>query len=156
MLAIRTILFATDFSPSSEAALPLACALARDYGARLVLVHVSGPPTVLDYRAMAMSGELVNPGEAAKEQFAQLGPALRGIAAECRIEEGDAAKEILRVADDIGADVIVMGTHGRTGLARLLGSVAEKVIRLAKCPVLTLRHPAAVASTPAPEPAVSS
>jgi nucleotide-binding universal stress UspA family protein len=66
---------------------------------------------------------------------------------EHRIEIGDAAKEILRAARDLSADLIVMGTHGRTGIARLLGSVAEKVVRRAQCPVLTIR-PSLATATP--------
>lgn len=61
---------------------------------------------------------------------------------EHRLREGDAAAEILQVADEVGADLIVLGTHGRTGLGRvLMGSVAEAVLRRARCPVLTLKSP---------------
>ena len=67
---------------------------------------------------------------------------------EHRLEEGDAAKRILEVAQEIQAGLIVMGTHGRTGLGRLLlGSVAEHVLRKATCPVLTVRVPLALKAT---------
>src|SRR5439155_22269948 len=76
-----------------------------------------------------------------------------GVLAERRLEEGDEAAQILRVADEAHANLIVMGTHGRTGLSRLLmGSVAEQVLRKATCPVLTVKTPFPVA-TPAPEAA---
>jgi len=66
------------------------------------------------------------------------------IRAERRFARGDPAEQILRVANEIHADLIVMGTHGRTGLERLLmGSVAEQVLRQAPCPVLTVRNPSA-------------
>ena len=74
---------------------------------------------------------------------------------EHRLREGDAAEEVLRVADDVGADLIVMGTHGRTGLGRvLMGSVAEAVLRGSRCPVLVVKGPipttAAVVPTAVP------
>jgi nucleotide-binding universal stress UspA family protein len=76
---------------------------------------------------------------------------------EHRLEEGDTATQILRVAQETGCDMIVLGTHGRTGLGRLLmGSVAEQVLRMAPCPVLTVRAPfpaSESAGGPAPEEA---
>jgi nucleotide-binding universal stress UspA family protein len=79
-----------------------------------------------------------------------------GVEAERRLEEGDPVEAILRVAEEIGADLIVMGTHGRTGLSRLfMGSVAEQVLRRAPCPVLTLKSPfAATVAAPAEAAAV--
>jgi nucleotide-binding universal stress UspA family protein len=69
---------------------------------------------------------------------------------ERRLEEGLAVTEVLRVAQEVNADLIVMGTHGRTGLARLLmGSVAEQVLRKALCPVLTVKTPFPATTSPA-------
>jgi universal stress protein A len=141
MLAIQTILHPTDFSERSEHAFWLACALARDYGARLIVLHVADAPVVA-------YGEGVAPPDpeelraAAQEQLDRLQALHANIRAEHRVEEGDAVVEILRVAQEAHADLIVMGTHGRTGLWRLLmGSVAEQVVRQAVCPVLTVKTP---------------
>jgi nucleotide-binding universal stress UspA family protein len=72
----------------------------------------------------------------------QLQPSDPALHVEYRLEEGFAATEILRLAEEAKADLIVMGTHGRTGLSRLvLGSVAEQVVRKARCPVLTVKAP---------------
>jgi nucleotide-binding universal stress UspA family protein len=139
MLPLRTILHPTDFSNYSNYAFRLACSLARDYGARLVVLHVAQPPT-------AVIGEGVMPLPTAidlrplHEQLHQLRPADPTMLVEHRLVEGDAAVEILRVAEEIKCELIVLGTHGRTGLSRLLmGSVAEQIVRKASCPVLTVK-----------------
>ena len=141
MLPIHVILCPTDFSERSRSALHLACVLARDYGARLVVLHVAVAPTVV-------YGEgLVPPDtdlllQEAQEELNRLEVPNADIRAERRLEQGDPAVETLRVALEIGANLIVMGTHGRTGLGRLLlGSVAEQVMRQAACPVLTIKTP---------------
>ena len=141
MAPIHTILVPTDFSERSQYALGLAGALTRDYGARLVLVHVVVPQPIV-------YGEGVIPVEP-EEYHAELRQRLDAITisggdvrAERRLEEGDAAAEILRVAREIDANLIVMGTHGRTGLRRLImGSVAEQVMRRAPCAVLKVKEP---------------
>jgi nucleotide-binding universal stress UspA family protein len=140
MLPIHTILFPTDFSENAEQAFPLACALARDCGARIVVLNVLPPP---------LGHEQLQAHQHPEEYYGIPRKALEKIRApednvrvEHRLEEGDAAGVILQVADDVQAGLIVMGTHGRTGLARLLlGSVAEHVLRKASCPVLTVRVP---------------
>jgi nucleotide-binding universal stress UspA family protein len=133
MLPIQTILHPTDFSERSGYAFQLACSLARDHGARLIVLHVMPVPLVQEkflYRE-EMAGELN-----------RLGAPDARVRVEHRLEEGDAATQILRVAQETGCDLIAMGTHGRTGLGRLLmGSVAEQVLRMASCPVLTVRAP---------------
>jgi nucleotide-binding universal stress UspA family protein len=76
------------------------------------------------------------------EDLNRLGAPDPKVRVEHRLEEGDPVAQILRVADETGCDLIVLGTHGRTGLNRLLmGSVAEKVVRWASCPVLTVKAP---------------
>jgi nucleotide-binding universal stress UspA family protein len=149
MLALRTILHPTDFSDRSQYAFWLACALTRDYGARLIVLHVADVPIV----AYGEGVIPINPEEvraAAKEQLDRLQVPQANVRAERRVEQGDAVSEILRVAQETHADLIVMGTHGRTGLGRLLmGSVAEQVIRKAACPVLSVK-------TPFPEAALSA
>ena len=139
MLTIKTILFETDFSFASEAAFGLACALARDHDAKLVIHHVVMPTSALAYREMVLRGELNDNFEAIEEKLKAVTPASGNIAVEHRLTQGDAAQEILRMVDEVKADLVVMGTHGRTGLGRLMGSVAEKVVRQAPCPVLTLK-----------------
>jgi nucleotide-binding universal stress UspA family protein len=141
MLPVKTILHATDFSQNSAFAFRLACALARDYGARLVILHAAEPSLGLYSQGVylpAPEGSL----EALHDQLLQLQPHDSGIVTEHRLEEGEPVPMILMVAKEIGADVIVLGTHGRTGLGRfLMGSVAEQVVRKAPCPVLTVKHP---------------
>ena len=149
MLAMHTILHPTDFSKHSQYALWLAGALARDHGARLIVLHVVPTPAVVYGEGMVPS----SPEElraAAREQLDGLQMPPGEVRAERRLEEGDAPEGILRVAQEVMADLIVMGTHGRTGLGRLLlGSVAEEVMRKAPCPVLTVKtpFPATVAET---------
>jgi nucleotide-binding universal stress UspA family protein len=152
MLPVHTILQPNDFSTLSKSAFDMACSLARDYDARLVVVHVQPPPM--------MGGEvhalITTPQELADELRAALDtlqPHDRSIKIERVLAQGDAATEILRTAQKISCELIVMGTHGRTGLAHLLmGSVAEKVSRLAPCPVLTLKHPFPVQTEPERRP----
>ncbi len=141
MLPIRTVLHPTDFSDRSWHALQLACALARDYKARLILLNVV-PHAIIAY------GEGViptDPEDLFREAHARLdahADHCTDLVAERRVEEGDPATLILSVALEGHADVIVMGTHGRTGLRRLImGSVAEEVVRHASCPVLTVTSP---------------
>lgn len=142
MLHIKKILHATDFSDCSASAFDLACALARDYTARLVVLHVKPPPFV---PSGVMTPEPIEPPETAVElrhQLDAIQPADPTIAVEHVMLIGDEAEEIVHLAQEEGYDLIVIGTHGRTGLGRLLmGSVAEKVLRRAPCPVLTVKHP---------------
>jgi nucleotide-binding universal stress UspA family protein len=148
MLPIRTILHPTDFSDRSGHALQLASALARDYQARLVLLHVI-PRPVIGYGEGVIPPEPEFVREEAQEQLDRLAVPGGGVVAERRLGEGDPAAVILHFAREAHADLVVMGTHGRTGLGRLLmGSVAEQVVRRAPCPVLTVTSP-----FPAPAPA---
>ena len=141
MLPIHTILHPTDFSDRSGHALQLASALARDYQARLVLLHVL-PRPVIGYGEGVIPPEPEFLREEAKEQLDRLAVPGGGVVADRRLAEGDPAGVILHIARETHADLIVMGTHGRTGLGRLLmGSVAEHVLRRASCPVLTVAAP---------------
>jgi nucleotide-binding universal stress UspA family protein len=142
MLPIRLILHPTDFSEYSDHAFKLACALARDHGARLLVLHVA-------FRPVLVAAEGVMPPEPQWYQ-AEVEHKLKSyVSPDSAVQvdhrmsiEDDAAEEILRVAAKEKCDLIVMGTHGRTGLSRLLmGSVAEVVVRRAPCPVLTVKLP---------------
>jgi nucleotide-binding universal stress UspA family protein len=136
------ILFPTDFSPASEFCLEQATTLARARGATLLICHVEEPP--LSYGG----GEMYYGLPAAEERnLAELleavVPTHPAVPYEHRLLSGDPATEIVRLAEQEGVDLIVLGTHGRTGLKRLLmGSVAEAVVRRATCPVLTVKQPA--------------
>lgn len=138
MSAFHKVLFPTDFSKNADQAFPFACALARDQKAGLVVLHVYPPP--LD-RSEAVARAQPPRYE---EDLWQL---LKGFEAPGvpggvihRLEEGDTVEEILRVAQTENCDLIVIGTHGRSGLSRLLmGSVAEQVLRKATCPLLTVK-----------------
>ena len=144
MLALKAILHPTDFSPHSDYAFRLACSLARDHGARVVVLHV----------VVTLGAEIVPYGEAATELQPEgyrrhLWDDLRrvqspdsAVTVEHRLAEGEPAEQILDTARETSCDLIVLGTHGRTGLDRLLmGSVAEQVVRKAPCPVLTVKAP---------------
>jgi nucleotide-binding universal stress UspA family protein len=139
MLPIRNILHPTDFSASSAAAFQVACALARDYGARLVLLYVK-PPEIVYGDGFILPPD---PEPVRRELFDKLkglGPVGRDLRVERVLLEGDPAAGILEKARELPCDLIVMGTHGRTGVGRLLmGSVAEAVLRRAPCPVLTVK-----------------
>jgi nucleotide-binding universal stress UspA family protein len=142
MLAIKTILHPTDFSERSDFAFRLACALARDYGARLHVLHVGSGPVIVP-----VEGIVPPEPERYQEELTAKLQEMRAEAPNIPVEHqllfvGEPAAEILRVAQAIKSDLIVMGTHGRTGLGRLLmGSVAEQVVRQASCPVLTVKTP---------------
>lgn len=138
-VALRTILFATDFSPGANKAEAYVTALARHFGSRVQLVHVvdlaaafKTPDAGICIDLFRRSGE-----ENLAKAKAQL--AATGVPAEAILREGiDAAKEILQVAVESAADLIISGTRGHGNLARLaLGSVAEHLINHSACPVLT-------------------
>jgi nucleotide-binding universal stress UspA family protein len=154
MLHFRTILHPTDFSPAAEEAFQLAGSLARDHGARLVVLHVNPPPLASEF-PVGPQEEIADFKEVVWEEFRRLealDPHIREVRLECRFVDGDPVREILRLARDVDCDLIVMGTHGRSGLSRLLmGSVAEQILRKAPCPVLTMKaHPKAAASKEIP------
>jgi universal stress protein A len=146
--SLTRVLVPTDFSPSSRAALEYATFLARELRAELSVLHVWEPPGYVGPDTLALL-----PIAAAQqdwdrtradvvrqvEQFLGTIPARPGHVS-VRVEAGEPSDTILQIAKELGADLIVMGTHGRTGLSRLLiGSVAEAVLRRSACPVLTIR-----------------
>jgi len=143
MLPIKNILYPTDFSDRSEKAFQLACALARDYEARLIILHVAEPPAFITHGEMARALDHMDGyKEELKDKLRELQAPDCTVVVARSLQQGDPAAEILRSAEETNADLIVMGTHGRTGLRRLLmGSVAEQVVRRAGCPVLTVKTP---------------
>jgi len=140
---VHTILHPTDFSDNSARVFAWACSLARDNKARLLIFHVI--PANVDPMVKVPTPDRRRPAESQepwKEGFPWPQPSDPSIVVEHRVGEGYASEEIVRLAQEEKCDFIVMGTHGRTGLGRLLtGSVAEEVMRHAPCPVLTLRTP---------------
>jgi len=143
MLKPRIILHPTDFSPCSECAFQIAVDLAKENQATLVILHV----------VETLGAENVTYGEAVSqvqpqgyhhrlwEEFCGRIPSVAAtITVKPLLAEGDPAKEIDRIARAEHCDLIVMGTHGRTGLEHLLmGSVAERVVRYVPCPVLVIK-----------------
>jgi len=139
MMPFKTILFATDFSPTSAVAFNVAAALARDYRARVIALHVIEPVRV----GFSEYGNYIGPEED-KVRATELLNAIEApsprVTMEHRMMEGAPAEVIVETAAEVKADLIVLGTHGRTGFTRLvMGSVAEEVLRNAPCPVLTIR-----------------
>ncbi|MBM4328172.1 MAG: universal stress protein [Deltaproteobacteria bacterium] len=148
-MAMKKILFCADFSENSVPARSKAVEFAKAFGAELLIVHVVnsrllGYPSFENQLPVDLALLERNIQEGAQTE-------LEGIAAECRkklpsahtfLLTGAPAEEIVRFAEDQSVDVIVMGTHGWTGIRHLiLGSTAENVVRTAKCPVLTVRSP---------------
>jgi nucleotide-binding universal stress UspA family protein len=140
MLHILTILVPTDFSDTAAQALQVACSLARDHHAKLVLMSAPLPPppsaeVAVPYETYA---ELL---EEPQRQLTALANAIVDLPVEkTRVLVGSPGPAIIEIAKACEADLIVMGTHGRSGLSRLImGSVAEYVLRHAPCPVLTIK-----------------
>lgn len=148
MREFKNILFATDFSESSEYAFSYALTLAKKYNARLFLLHVINEP--VDLRGFyaphisfdKLEEEIQEAAQLMMEKFCQA--RLRDYDNyETAIVPGIAYEELLKKAADEAVDLIVMGTHGRTGLDHMLfGSTAEKVVRKSPVPVMTVRLPA--------------
>jgi nucleotide-binding universal stress UspA family protein len=144
MSPIKIILVATDFSEHSERALAFAVDLAEEVGARIYLLHaftvpVVGPPAGSGLTLSDLSGRIVHGAQdglekaiaATKNRDVEICPLLK---------EGDPRIVIPTTAEDLRADLLVVGTHGRQGVARaLIGSVAESVVRTAEIPVVTMR-----------------
>jgi universal stress protein A len=141
MLSINNILFPTDFSERALAAFHVASALARDHRATLTVLHVRDTPAVTFGEFGTVPLEVPSRAEV-MEKLREFEPPDESVHVDYLIADGSAAEEIISVAADHNCDLIVMGTHGRTGLGRLMmGSVAEDVVRKASCPVLTLKSP---------------
>lgn len=148
MLPIHTILHPTDFSPQAAYACQVACALARDYGARVIFAHVREPQPIGAYGEFgALPVEPGEPREVLEARLDRIQAPDLAVPVAHYLVDGDPAAEIVRLAREHNCSVIVMGTHGRSGLRRLvMGSVAEQVLRRAPCPVLTMKAPQAEAA----------
>jgi nucleotide-binding universal stress UspA family protein len=153
---IRHILVPTDFGLPSDHALACARTLASSFGATIHLIHVLERPFVTPG-----AYQFHQPDTPARreERYQQAQRVLRriastldncGVSTTIETRDGDAVDQILKAARDYGADIIAMGTHGRSGLQHMLtGSVADQLIRRAACPVVTVRESGKVAACPA-------
>jgi universal stress protein A len=142
MSSYQNILVAVDLSPENRQILQRARELFGDDAARLTLLHV------VEYTEFAYSGDLVAPeqlvidaemAEKARRQLGELRDQFELQGSGTRVEFGTPKREIVRVAQETPADLIVLGSHGRHGLQLLLGSTANGVLHLAKCDVLAVR-----------------
>ncbi len=146
-IAIEKILCPVDFSESSDHALHYARAFAEAYGSRLVLLHVVEMPFLPSYSTAGIP-ELYFPVDEIRTQCRERMDKLvkkhsgEGFDISGHVTVGAPFIEVVRKAKEDEFDLIVLGTHGHSGLKHLLiGSVAEKVVRKAPCPVLTVKHP---------------
>jgi len=138
-IALKNILFATDFSPHSDVALPYALAIARQYGARLYGAHVVPSEDYLFTAPDLWPAHIQQEKQLQQEVTARLEEQLRGAPHEVLFGVGDVWNVLSRLIGEHNIDLLVVGTHGRTGARKLLmGSIAEKIFRHASCPVLTV------------------
>ena len=142
-MKVHRILVPTDFSADAETAFGCALELSRNFGASVHLLHVVENPLAAGAWSSEMytaeiAGLQINLIRGARERLrGAVPPGATNVVVDVR--SGQPAREIVGAARELGVDVIVMGTHGRTGLSHaLMGSVAERVVRLAPCPVLTM------------------
>ncbi|MGK4001850.1 universal stress protein [Sorangium sp. So ce1036] len=145
---MKTLLLAHDFDATSEHALDVAIELARKLAAKIVVAHVYSVPVYSFPEGSSLipsAEDAARIAEAAQrsldEVLARRQPSA-GVELSGELRAGVPDEEICRLAEEIGADLLVIGTHGRGAVARaLLGSVAQRVVRSAKMPVLTVRLP---------------
>lgn len=140
-IELKTILCPMDFSEFSRSALPYATSLAKQFGARIILTHVVDAR--LDYPEWTAQASVNNSEhlvDEARRSLTELADSIAGVETEVEVVIGISHRALLDTVERDAVDLVVMPTHGRKGFAHaLLGSVAEKVSRLAKCPVLTVR-----------------
>lgn len=147
MRPFKKILVPTDFSACAEEAARSALEVAKRFEGAITLLHVYEIPAVLlpEGAILAASATMTDITRGVNEALAAAKKQLTGVPVEARMIEGLPFVEVVRVAKQGDYDLIVMGTHGRTGIKHLLlGSVAERVVRTAPCPVLTVREPGVV------------
>ncbi len=145
MINLKRILIPTDFSEYSTHAMHYACELADRFGAELHLLTVvdDTTPMMMDPEFMPVEDFVTQEMNAARAKLDELpGESWDKLSVVRHHSKGSPFLEIIRYAKENEVDLIVIGTHGRTGLAHLMiGSVAERVVRKAPCPVLSIRHP---------------
>jgi universal stress protein A len=137
----KHILFATDLMDDTEYLIEKVRGIRGYTGSQLSLVHVVEPLPGYSYAYLGIEdieGQLI---EEARAALAKLGETLAVDKSNQRVEVGPTKSKILKVAEEVGADLIICGSHGRHGLSLLLGSTANAVLHGAKCDVLTVRLP---------------
>ena len=144
MNEVKTVLIATDFSENAQPAVDAAITVAKQFGAELHLVHAfqTPVPIVSPYEIVLPAGLLEQARESAARSLRAIQEKIssEGLTATTHLTDAPAAPAIARLAGELGVDLVVMGTRGNTGLKHiLLGSVAERTIRLAPCSVLTVK-----------------
>jgi nucleotide-binding universal stress UspA family protein len=133
------ILFATDFSKHSNVALPFALSIAHKYNSKLFPVHVIAPPPLGNFPTIEMQALAAQSVREAHEYVKHIESRLAGVPHETLVKKGDIWDELSSVTKEKNIDLIVLGTHGRAGVSKLLiGSVAERIFRQSSCPVLTV------------------
>ena len=138
-IALNNILFATDFSPAAAGALPCAIGLAKQYGAKVHGLHIRFPATYPIVGPEAIPQVLEAAEEQAKFEAQQMHEMLAGVPHDVTVIEGELWPVLKEMVDKEKVDLIVMGTHGRTGVSRaLLGSATEEIFRKTSIPVLTV------------------
>ena len=150
-MEVKKIIFPTDFSEASYNALEYAVYMSKMFNAELELVHVVFDETYLvtmyvpQGTLQGFLGELENGAQQHMDEFLQNCDILKDVKYTTHLLKGTPYSEIIKYADESGADLIVIGTHGRTGIEHVLfGSTAEKIISRANCPVLTVKPKTAV------------
>ena len=146
-MQIKTILFPTDFSQGARAAMDHAISLAKDYHAKLILLYVIQDISIAEWyipSSLSAADLVEDMQKSASNEMekwgAEVSQSVKDV--EKLVVRGVPFVEIIRTAKEKSADLIVIGTHGRTGIDHMLfGSTAEKVVRKAACPVLTVRIP---------------
>jgi nucleotide-binding universal stress UspA family protein len=138
----KTVLHPTDFSEGSKHAFTLACDLARHGRGKVVVIHAVAPAVRASLEIPLPPEDQMERKEEARRQLHRIVPDSPDVSVEHRLIIGEEVAAILDAAKQDNADIIVMGTHGRSGLKRMmLGSIAEQVLRRSECPVLTIRGP---------------
>jgi nucleotide-binding universal stress UspA family protein len=144
-MQIKTILFPTDFSQGARAAMDHAISLAKDYNAKLMLLYVIQDISIAEWyipSTLSVTDLVEDMQRSARVEMDKWGAEVSAKVADVEkmVVRGVPFVEILKTAKDKKADLIVIGTHGRTGIDHMLfGSTAEKVVRKSSCPVLTVR-----------------
>lgn len=142
VVAVKNVLFATDFSEASEAALPYAAAFSEYFGSQLHLTHVL--PDVKFLRPGAPDPALFGPiyedaHSNAHDKMRRLSKRMKAVPHQVYLPHGEISSVVSAMVQELEIDLVIAGTHGRTGLGRLImGSVAEEILRQAPCPVLTV------------------
>ena len=144
-MQIKTILFPTDFSQGARAAMDHAISLAKDYDAKLILLYVIQDISIAEWyipSTLSVTDLVEDMQRSAKNEMEKWGTEVSAKVKDVdkMVVRGVPFVEIIKTAKDKNADLIVIGTHGRTGIDHMLfGSTAEKVVRKSPCPVLTVR-----------------